>query len=102
MCSLRSPPRAWPLLQSLRGSAPADAIPRLAPGGSAAAPPESPPPVVELGLHRTCSFLLAARVLRQHGKLLEGLGAIADSPSPLAERGPEGEVFAEDQTRCRD
>jgi len=49
LCSLRSAPPAWPLLQSLRGSAPADAIKRLAPGGSAAAPPGDPPPVVELG-----------------------------------------------------
>src|SRR6202142_120152 len=32
LCSLRSAPPAWPLLQSLRGSAPADAILRLAPG----------------------------------------------------------------------
>src|ERR1700690_641016 len=44
LCSLRSAPPAWPLLQSLRGSAPADAILRLAPGGSADAPPETPHP----------------------------------------------------------
>ena len=42
-CSLRSAPPAWTLVQSLRGSAPADALVPLSPGGSADAPPEEPP-----------------------------------------------------------
>src|ERR1700690_3238601 len=46
MCSLRSAPPAWPLLQSLRGSAPAEAILRNAPrgGGGRPPPPHHPPP----------------------------------------------------------
>jgi hypothetical protein len=43
MCSLRLRPSGVALLQSLRGSAPADALESLSPGGSAAAPPEEPP-----------------------------------------------------------
>jgi heme A synthase len=57
-----SAPPAWPLLQSLRGSAPADALERLAPGGSAAAPPEVPPPGREEPLVRATRAALPPEV----------------------------------------
>src|ERR1700690_670972 len=77
MCSLRSAPPAWPLFQSLRGSAPADAILRTAPGGSAAAPPGDPPAVTSSPL-RALNGVCALSRLEHRGSAfnLGGIGSL--------------------------